>query len=191
MKKFILVSASILLSFTTIAESTSLEGNSDDQKSERKLETPQMIDAVAQHDEATKKGKVQVNNIEISDRWIRMPTATSKNTAAYFNISNNTDKDIKITDVRTVEKLAERIEIHGYKPDDDGVKKMFKLSSVTIPANSTIEFKPGSFHVMLMGLKDQIDKGTTYEFKFKIRTASEDSKKVNKLPDHVVSFPVR
>ena len=146
---------------------------------------PPVIDTREQVPQA--KEDVIESKILIKDGWVRVPTATSKNTAGYFLLENTTGMDITLIEVKTIKKISERVEIHGYKPDDAGVKKMFKLESVTIPNNSSVEFKPGSFHVMLMGLeKPFISAGDKIDFVFKFRPASDDSKVV--FADKVIEF---
>jgi copper(I)-binding protein len=157
------------------------------------IDAPEMpkieISGVADYKERLKVEENKVYDFTISDPWVRMPAATSVNTAAYFIIKNNTKEDVKITDISSRDAISERVEIHGYKPDDNGVKKMFKLESVTIPAGSEVEFKPGSFHIMIMGLKKQIMKGGTYGFVIKMKAANESSKKLH--PDLSLEFPAK
>lgn len=166
--------------------------NSDSSDLDNSEEIPQVktINLVPEYKTSVMKDKEIVTyDIDFKDQWIRMPAATSVNTAAYLNVTNNTDKDIKIIDVKSIDDISERVEIHGYKPDDKGVKRMFKLESVTIPAKSTIEFKPGSFHIMVMGLKTTFTKGLSYQFKFMIEPASEGKGDV--YPDQIINFPVK
>jgi len=156
------------------------------------IDAPQVpieISAVSDYKERLEAEKNKVYDFTVSDPWIRMPAATSVNTAAYFIIKNNTKDDVKITDVVSNEAISERLEIHGYKPDDQGVKKMFKLESVTIPAGSEVEFKPGSFHIMIMGLKKQIVKGATYGLNLKMKPATDATEKV--YPDISLEFPAK
>jgi len=68
-------------------------------------------------------------------------------TAGYFLISNNTNKDIILTGVKS--SRFESIEMHNTIKDGD-VMKMVKQESILISANSKLEFKPMSYHIMLM-----------------------------------------
>lgn len=219
MTHFITIFFSIFLAFTALAEEANLTQNTNNElaipevpalPSENSTETttqeskpltaeiyndtsvqkPAVINAVPAYKKAVSQSLVEPKQeIEFSNQWMRMPAVTSVNTAAYLNITNNSDKDIKITDALLVGDYSERTEIHGYKPDDNGVKKMFKLESVTIPANSTIEFKPGSFHIMIMGLKKPLEKGSNYEMKFVISLASDEGTPV--FNDYYINLPVR
>ena len=39
--------------------------------------------------------------------------------------------------------------------------RMRQVSQIDIPANGSVELKPGSYHIMLMGLKKALSTGTT------------------------------
>lgn len=73
--------------------------------------------------------------------------------AAYLTASNPGDEDKEITHVSSDQ--FESTEIHR-SLIEDGVAKMQKLDTLTIPANSQIEFSPGGLHVMLIGPKQPV-----------------------------------
>ena len=56
--------------------------------------------------------------------------------------------------------VAEMVEIHEMKMDD-GVMKMRAVDALALPAGQPVALKPGSYHVMLMGLKAPIKAGDT------------------------------
>ncbi len=105
--------------------------------------------------------------------WVRTPSTKSKNTAAYFKIENQNSYDIAIKNISSDEDIAERIEVHGYKTDTGEVKKMYKLESILVPGNTAIEFAPGGFHIMLMGLKKEIKKGSEITLKVSMTPSSK------------------
>ncbi len=131
--------------------------------------------------------EITSDKITITKPWIRKPASTSVNTAAYFTIHNGMDTDVKLVEANAENGLCKRTEIHGYKPDDKGVMKMYKLESITIPAGQTVEFKPGSNHVMLMSLEKHPEVGDSYTINFKISPATGNS---IKIPDIIVKFSV-
>jgi copper(I)-binding protein len=63
-------------------------------------------------------------------------------------------------------------EIHDTK---DG--KMVKVEKVQIPSNTTVELKPGSFHIMLFHLPEDIKEG--YEFKIHLFFEKSGEKQIN------------
>lgn len=84
---------------------------------------------------------------------IRLLPPTVKNTAAYFSISNPTDKDVYL--VGGISEVAERVEIHNHVMDGE-VMRMEKQDKVLIPSGQTVVFQPGGLHVMLLGLKQTL-----------------------------------
>jgi copper(I)-binding protein len=151
-------------------------------------ETPAPIVYDAVNTMPPSRKKEIFEDIIFTDQWIRQPSSTSVNTAAYFKITNNLDFDIVLTEVSSQDEISERTEIHGYKNDEE-VKKMYKLESVTIPTKTTIEFAPGGLHVMLMGLKTPINTSMTPVLRFKISPVGEKNDVV--IPEIPVMFPVK
>lgn len=93
-----------------------------------------------------------VETVSVSGAWIR----PSENvTAAYFQIRNNTQDDIELVAVETPLGIAE---IHETRVEDD-VMRMQQVESVTIEAEGSLSFEPGSYHVMIMNLTDPLIEG--------------------------------
>jgi periplasmic copper chaperone A len=95
--------------------------------------------------------------LRIVDPWTRATPRGADIAGAYMTIRNTgTEADRLLGGSTTV---ASRFEVHQMLMDK-GVMKMRPVeSSLEIKPGQSIEFKPGSFHVMLMGLKQQLEKG--------------------------------
>lgn len=52
------------------------------------------------------------------------------------------------------------VEIHETSKHG-GMMQMRRISQIDIPANGSVELKPGSYHVMLMELEKELTAGTT------------------------------
>ena len=93
-------------------------------------------------------------------------------------------QDAKLVAVSTTR--AEMAEIHEMSMEDQ-MMKMQQVDSIALPAGKWIELKPGSFHIMLMGLKtqakenDEISLSLTFETKNKKREVIEVKAKVRAL----------
>lgn len=93
--------------------------------------------------------------IEVSDAWARTATQGT-NSAVYFVIENhNADADELIG---VASNLADAVEVHESKMDGD-VMTMQQMESVTLDPSVKVEFMPGGLHVMLIGLKQDINVG--------------------------------
>jgi copper(I)-binding protein len=89
--------------------------------------------------------------VDISDAWVRSTTQGQKATGAFMNLTAKTDT--RLVGVQT--SAAAVAEIHEMKMDKD-VMRMQRLTSLPLPAGKTVSLKPGSYHVMLMGLKEPL-----------------------------------
>lgn len=105
------------------------------------------------HEHGKKHG---MGTIKITAPWIRSTAPGAPSSAAYFTLTNTSSMPISI--IAASSDIAERVEIHEHTMTD-GVMKMQEVSGVTIPAKKRVEFKPGGYHVMFMGLKDAVKEG--------------------------------
>lgn len=98
---------------------------------------------------------------EISSARIIQPPPGAKVAAVYFTVRNNTDEPLEITGASS--EAIENVSIHLSAVVDD-IAKMIHQDSVTIEARSSLEFKHGSYHLMLMGLKAPLNPGSMLAF---------------------------
>ncbi len=88
--------------------------------------------------------------IEISKAVMPEVPAVSRTSAVYLTIKNLSAETLVIDHVET--NIARHAMFHN-SVEQDGVAKMQHLDQLTIPANQSLELKPGGAHIMLMGLK--------------------------------------
>ena len=119
--------------------------------------------------------------IEIIDPWAR-PALKDGNGAAYLILENNSGADDVLlsarTDAATVVELhdvvmvdAEMVEGmgnnemggEGAMAEEGKAMQMVRQESIPVAAGETVTFKPGSFHVMLIGLTDDLTEGDSIE----------------------------
>ena len=110
------------------------------------------------------------NEIEVEDVWAR-PGISGGNSAVYFLVNNPTEEADNLLNAHS--DVAEHIELHLSKMKDDGTMTMLQQESVPIPANSSIEFKPGGLHVMLINLIDGLKPGDTFNLSLNFENAGE------------------
>lgn len=92
--------------------------------------------------------------VEVSQAWVRATVAQQKATGAFFQLKAKTDS--RLVEVRSA--AADVVEVHEMMMEGN-VMKMRALDGLDLPAGKTVELKPGSYHVMLMGLKSQVKAG--------------------------------
>ncbi len=100
------------------------------------------------------------NPIEITDAWMR-PGNLNRNTAAFFKITNNTEINDTLFDVRS--DLAKQVQIHETYSKGQDMKGMRHIDKIVIKPHTTLEFHPGGYHVMFIGLNKDLAKGEIHE----------------------------
>jgi len=107
--------------------------------------------------------------LEVKEGWVR-PAAKGMNTAFYFNIENNSNKADTILSVNS--SAAKLVQMHEtFKKD--GMMGMRHIEAIPVSANSTLEFKPGGYHVMVMNLKEDLKNGASVEFTLHFKYAGD------------------
>jgi len=86
------------------------------------------------------------NSIEITDVWINEAPPTVKILAGYFTIKNHSDDPVDLVTAHS--PSFQKIEFH-LTETQDGVARMQKLETISIPAQSDFSFSPGEYHLML------------------------------------------
>ena len=88
--------------------------------------------------------------IEIKAPFVRAPMPGAPNSAAFMTIHNDSDSPVSIVDATT--PATEYCELHTHI-HDDGVMRMRQVPRIEVPANGSVELKPGGLHVMLFNVK--------------------------------------
>ena len=101
------------------------------------------------------------DKIKIVDPWMRVG-AQGQSTGLFFKIENNSDKADTLYKIEF--EPAGKVEIHETYNAGNDMMGMREVGKIIIPAKSTFELKPGAHHVMLMKLKQDINKGYVGEF---------------------------
>lgn len=94
--------------------------------------------------------------VQATDFWMRSGLKDG-NGAAYMMITNYTDQDVALTGVSS--DVASAVEVHLSSVGADGTMQMAKQESVVIPAGKALELKPGSYHIMFIGLTKDLNVG--------------------------------
>jgi periplasmic copper chaperone A len=94
--------------------------------------------------------------VQVEGYWMRSGMKDG-NSAAYMMLTNYTDADAAL--VGASSEVAAAVEIHLSSMGADGTMKMEQQESVAIPAGAALELKPGSYHVMFIGLTKDLDVG--------------------------------
>lgn len=86
---------------------------------------------------------------------------SSVNSAAYMVIENKGSASDKLLSASG--DVADMIQVHQTK-EKDGMMVMEEVAGgLEIPANGSVELRPASYHIMLMGVKRELKPGDTFK----------------------------
>lgn len=100
-----------------------------------------------------------LGSLRIDHPWSRATVAGIPNGVAYFVLENNGDTDDRL--LAASSPIAKTVELHTHVKDGE-VMRMRHVDDISLPAGETVALEPGGLHVMLMGLHEALEEGTTF-----------------------------
>lgn len=99
--------------------------------------------------------------LEMYKPWARSSSHPLPNdfAGAFLSIANKGSVDDRL--VAASSPLAERIELHGIRVVGADIEMRPLANGVAIPAGGTMALKPRGYHLLLMGVKEPLAKGST------------------------------
>jgi hypothetical protein len=104
--------------------------------------------------------------IVITDPFAR---ASIPNGAVFMTLTNEGGQDDRLLSADTA--VAETVELHESKMDENGVMRMSPIPNVPIPAGDSATLEPGGKHIMLLGLKETLAAGDTFSLTLNFETS--------------------
>lgn len=104
---------------------------------------------------------VTIGSLKVSAPWAR---ATPKGAAVgggYMTITNTGSMPDRL--IGGASEIASRFEVHEMSMDNSVMKMRELAQGLEIKPGEKVEFKPGSYHVMFMGLKQQLTQGQHFK----------------------------
>ncbi|WP_373742157.1 copper chaperone PCu(A)C [Neisseria sp.] len=115
--------------------------------------------------------------IGIDKPWARATVEGMKMGGAFMNVRNDTASDDFLLGGSTA--VAERVEVHTHI-NDNGVMRMREVKGgIPLPKGKTTELKPGSYHIMFMGLKRPLKIGEKIPVTLKFKNAKPQTVQVD------------
>lgn len=109
--------------------------------------------------------------VSISNPWVRATVPAQKATGAFMQLKS--DSDVKLVAASAPATLAGVVEVHEMSMNNGVMKMQPVAGGLALPAKQAVELKPGSYHIMLMELKQQVKAGETVT----LTLTFEDAKK--------------
>ena len=108
------------------------------------------LSAVAHADD-----KIKASPIQVTDAFVR--AAQAGGVGGVFLTIINTGPADRLTGAASAG--ADKVGLHE-STNDQGVMKMRPVEGLDVPAGGTVKLAPGGYHVMLMGLKQELTAGS-------------------------------
>jgi copper(I)-binding protein len=112
-----------------------------------------------------------VEGLVVRDAWAR-PALQGGNGAVYFVIRSSAADEL----VGVTSDVAESVEMHESRMNGE-VMEMRQLQSVPLGAGEQVMFEPGGFHIMLIGLRQDLQIGD--EFAISLRFKDHEDLQIN------------
>lgn len=106
--------------------------------------------------------------VTVSDAWVRATVPGQQATGMFATLTATQDSKL----LGGSSPAADTVEVHEMKMDGD-VMRMRAITALPLPAGQAVSLKPGSYHVMLMGLKKPLSDGSTVPIKLLIEDAQK------------------
>ncbi len=115
--------------------------------------------------------EIKIGKLVIHHPWIRQPIGSADVASAYTTIDNKgTTSDVLIK--ITIESVP-TVQIHEMMMQGDVMKMTEMAKGLMIPAGKSVELKPKSSHIMMMGLKSAFMVGEEVKGSFEFAKAGK------------------
>ena len=166
MKKFTLALATVL-SITALSAC--------DKKNEMKHEnmaghTPPAAATSPMKDVPSEMRMVGDMKIEVQGPWARATVEGQNMGGAFVNLTADQDATL----IGASSSISDKVELHTMKMEGEKMV-MAQVPDIALPANTKVELKPGSLHIMFMGLKAPMKEGQTVAVKLEIKNKAGKS----------------
>ena len=99
--------------------------------------------------------------------WARATVPGQNMGGAFITLTSDQDATL----IGASSPVSEKMELHTMKMDGEKML-MAQVSSIPLPANTQVQLKPGSLHLMFMGLKQPLTEGQNVAITLKIKLSS-------------------
>ena len=111
------------------------------------------------------------SEVVVENAWARTSPMDAEMGAAYLVITSPVDDAVVKADVDV--SIATMTQIHETTMNDDGTMGMQEIDEIVLPAGEKVSLKPGGYHVMLMGLKQPLETGSTLMITLTLKSGSK------------------
>ncbi|MDO5059661.1 MAG: copper chaperone PCu(A)C [Neisseria sp.] len=111
--------------------------------------------------------------IQAQNAWARETVAGMSMGGVFLQLDNQSGKDDVLQSVET--PAAKKAEIHEHIHEDGMMKMREKTGGLPLAKGQTLELKPGGYHIMLMGLKQELKAGNSFPVTLKFKRSGKQT----------------
>jgi periplasmic copper chaperone A len=108
---------------------------------------------------------------EFTKSRVRLMPPNASATGAFVNIQNPYDYDLTL--LKASSSKAKTVELHTHMKED-GMMKMREVPKIVIPSKGKVQLKPGSYHIMLIGLTSPLKLNEEIAIKLKFKELNKE-----------------
>ncbi len=121
-------------------------------------------------------GSALAGDIMVKNAWSRASAGMANAGAAFMEIHNMGAADDKM--ISASANISKKTELHTHKMDGD-IMKMRKVDFIPVAAGGSTDLKPGSYHVMFIGLENKLIEGSSFPLTLTFEKAGKIELTVN------------
>lgn len=110
--------------------------------------------------------------IRVQEPWARFTVGGQQAGGVFMTLNNSGRADVLVGGSSPV---AEKVEIHTHSMRGGRMQMHEIEGGLPLAAEGSVVLKPGSYHVMLIGLKQPLEGGSTFPLTLKFRHAPEQT----------------
>ena len=115
--------------------------------------------------------------VTVSEPWARASILANRPGAAYLTLQS--DVADRLVAIET--PVAATVMLHGSATDANGVSRMIHIEALDIAPGASLTLAPGGMHLMLMGLADKLDEGSSFPLTLTFEIAGDITVEVQVL----------
>ncbi len=93
-------------------------------------------------------------DVHVTDPWARATVPGQPASGVFMQLKSDTDARLLAAE----SQAAQNVEIHEMAMQND-VMRMRQIQDLALPAGETVTLAPGGYHIMLLGLAQQLKEG--------------------------------
>lgn len=110
--------------------------------------------------------QAQTPAVQVQQPWARATTASARAGGAFMILRSTTGDAV----TGASSPAAETVELHQ-TVNENGVMKMLPVPALMLEPGKAVELKPGSYHIMLIGLKAPLKRGESFPMTLTFRNS--------------------